>query len=62
MALHSDTLTEFAGGPGQVGIHGTNRPDLIGERVSSGCVRLDNDDIRALVDLQVPLGMPVIIV
>ena len=62
LALHSDTLTEFAGGPGQVGIHGTNRPDLIGERVSSGCVRLDNDDIRALIDLQVPLGMPVIIV
>lgn len=62
LALHSDTLTEFAGGPGQVGIHGTNRPDLIGERVSSGCVRLSNDDILALVDLQIPLGMPVIIV
>lgn len=61
LALHSDTLTEFAGGPGQVGIHGTNRPDLIGQRVSSGCVRMTNDDIRALVDLQVPLGMPVFI-
>lgn len=61
LALHSDTLTEFNGGPGQVGIHGTNRPELIGERVSSGCVRLSNDDIEALVDLQLPLGVPVFI-
>jgi lipoprotein-anchoring transpeptidase ErfK/SrfK len=61
LALHSDTLTEFNGGPGQVGIHGTNRPDLIGERVSSGCVRLDNTDVQALVDLDLPLGVPVFI-
>jgi lipoprotein-anchoring transpeptidase ErfK/SrfK len=61
LALHSDTLTEFNGGPGQVGIHGTNRPDLIGERVSSGCVRLDNEDVEALVDLDLPLGVPVFI-
>jgi lipoprotein-anchoring transpeptidase ErfK/SrfK len=61
LALHSDTLTEFNGGPGQVGIHGTNRPELIGERVSSGCVRLSNEDIEALVGLQLPLGVPVFI-
>ncbi|HRA33597.1 MAG TPA: L,D-transpeptidase family protein [Acidimicrobiales bacterium] len=61
LALHSETLTEFAGGPGQVGVHGTNQPDLIGQAVSHGCVRLNNDDIQALVDLQLPLGVPVLI-
>lgn len=61
LALHSDTLTEFGGGPGQVGIHGTNRPDRIGDAVSHGCVRLANEDIAALVDLGLPLGTPVLI-
>lgn len=61
LALHSDTLTEFAGGPGQVGIHGTNQPAKIGQRVSHGCIRLRNADIEALVGLQLPLGVPVFI-
>ncbi len=61
LALHSDTLTEFAGGPGQVGIHGTNQPDLIGQPVSHGCVRLRNADIEALVGLGLPLGAPVFV-
>ena len=62
LAMHSDTLSEFGGGDGQVGIHGTNRPDLIGQAVSHGCVRLSNDDIQELVDLQLPLGVPVFII
>ncbi len=61
LAMHSDTLSEFAGGDGQVGIHGTNRPELIGQAVSHGCVRLSNTDIQELVDLQLPLGVPVFI-
>lgn len=62
LSIHSDQITEFGeGGDGQVGIHGTNRPELIGSAVSAGCVRLNNDDIRSLVDLEVPLGMPVFI-
>jgi len=61
LALHSDTLTEFNGGAGQVGIHGTNRPDLIGQAVSHGCIRVANDDIAALVDMGIPLGTPVIV-
>ena len=44
-----------------MGIHGTNQPQLIGDAVSHGCIRLDNDDIEALVDLQLPLGVPVFI-
>lgn len=61
LAMHSDTLTEFNGGPGQVGIHGTNRPELIGQAVSHGCVRVANDDVEDLVELQLPLGVPVFI-
>lgn len=62
LSLHSDTLSEFGeGGDGQVGIHGTNRPSLIGQAVSHGCVRLRNEDIKAMVDLDLPLGVPVFI-
>ena len=61
LALHSNTLTEFGGGDGQVGIHGTNAPSKIGQAVSHGCVRLRNDDIRKVVDLGLPLGVPVFI-
>lgn len=61
LALHSETLTEFAGGPGQVGVHGTNEPELIGQAVSHGCIRLANDDIVALQELGLPLGVPVFI-
>jgi lipoprotein-anchoring transpeptidase ErfK/SrfK len=55
---HSNELTEFAGGDGQVGIHGTNDPGSIGRPVSHGCVRLPNDVVAELVR-RVPLGTPV---
>lgn len=55
---HSETLTEFAGGDGQLGIHGTNDPSSIGRSVSHGCVRVPNETIAQMVDL-VPLGTPV---
>ena len=61
LALHSNTLSEFGGGDGQVGIHGTNQPDLIGQAVSHGCIRLSNGDVQELVDLELPLGVPVFI-
>ena len=61
LALHSDTLSEFGGGDGQVGIHGTNAPALIGQRVSHGCVRLTNADVQRLVNLKFALGTPVFI-
>ena len=60
---YSDTFTNFLGGPGQLGIHGTNNPWTLGTNVSAGCVRLHNDDITYLVEtLQLPLGVPVDIV
>ena len=36
---------------GFVGIHGTNRPDLIPGRVSHGCIRMANADILRLARL-----------
>ena len=30
-----------------VGIHGTNRPELLGQAVSHGCIRVANDVARA---------------
>lgn len=60
---YSDTFTNFLGGPGQLGIHGTNNPWKLGTNASAGCVRLHNDDITHLVEtLQLPLGVPVDIV
>lgn len=56
----SDTFVTFEGGPGQLGIHGTNDPDSIGTNVSAGCIRLHNDDIVSMVEeLKVPTGVPV---
>lgn len=56
----SDVLFEFNGGPGQIAIHGTNNPELVGQNVSNGCIRLPNDAIVAIAT-QVPLGTPVVI-
>lgn len=45
---------------GIYGIHGTNKPNLIGKNVSSGCVRMKNKDAEDLFE-QIPVGTPVII-
>jgi lipoprotein-anchoring transpeptidase ErfK/SrfK len=56
----SDTFTTFNGGPGQLGIHGTNDPDTLGTSVSSGCIRTSNDDITRMVEeIKVTTGVPV---
>ena len=55
---YSDTLQTFNGGPGQLGIHGTNDPGKMGQNVSNGCIRLRNEDINKLAPV-LPLGVPV---
>ena len=45
---------------GEYAIHGTNDPRSIGGFVSYGCIRMYNDDIRALYRL-VDVGTPVIV-
>jgi lipoprotein-anchoring transpeptidase ErfK/SrfK len=53
-------LTEWPGG-GVVGIHGTSAPQLLGQAVSHGCVRMSNQAALVLKRL-VPLGTPITIV
>jgi lipoprotein-anchoring transpeptidase ErfK/SrfK len=58
LSAHSPVYTSFAGGDGQVGLHGTNRPGALGRDVSHGCIRVANAVITRLARL-VPLGTPV---
>lgn len=58
LSARSDTITEYNGGDGIIGIHGTSNPASIGRAVSLGCVRLPNDLITELHTM-VPLGTPV---
>jgi lipoprotein-anchoring transpeptidase ErfK/SrfK len=51
-------LTDWPGG-GRTAIHGTVDPGDKGTRVSHGCVRVFNEDMRKLKG--VPLGTPVVI-
>ncbi len=53
-------LTDWPGG-GIVGFHGTPWPQLLGQAVSHGCVRVANEDILFLRS-RVPLGTPLKIV
>ncbi len=41
-------------------IHGTNAPNTIGQRVSSGCIRLTNDDVEDLYS-RVNVGTKVVV-
>jgi lipoprotein-anchoring transpeptidase ErfK/SrfK len=55
----STVLTDWPGG-GYIGIHGTNMPELLPGRVSHGCIRMRNEDIRRLSELM-PVGTPLIV-
>jgi lipoprotein-anchoring transpeptidase ErfK/SrfK len=50
-------MTEWPGG-GLVGIHGTSAPQLLGQAVSHGCVRVSNTT-AALLRRWAPLGTPI---
>ena len=56
----SNTYTEFDGGPGQIAIHGTDEPWVIGTSASHGCIRLQNSQLLVLVKV-LPVGTPVTI-
>lgn len=57
---YSEVMDEFDTGVPVVALHGTNRPELLGEAKSNGCIRLPNDVIQQLADT-VPQGTPVYI-
>lgn len=61
LSARSEVLQEFAGGPGQIALHGlSNIGGVLGTAASHGCVRLSNDAIRWLVVRTGP-GTPVTI-
>jgi len=55
---YSEVHQSFGNGPGDLGIHGTDDPSVVGTDVSNGCIRLRNEDIEALAEV-LPLGVPV---
>lgn len=56
----SETLETFNGGPPQLAIHGTNQPEMLGENVSNGCIRLPNDVVIEVAEIAAP-GTPVVV-
>jgi lipoprotein-anchoring transpeptidase ErfK/SrfK len=58
-SARSPRATDWPAG-GFVGIHGTDRPDLLPGQVSHGCIRMRNADIVALAR-RMPVGTPVTI-
>jgi lipoprotein-anchoring transpeptidase ErfK/SrfK len=61
LSAYSGVFKHFGrGGDGQIGIHGTNEPQLVGRNVSHGCIRLRNPDMVWLTK-RLPLGTPVTI-
>jgi L,D-transpeptidase-like protein len=58
-SARSAVLTRWPGG-GFIGIHGTDRPELLPGRVSHGCIRMRNRAIRELAR-RMPVGTPVTI-
>jgi len=61
LTAHSNVLTEFDGGNGQVAIHGRGGAsflDPLGTAASHGCVRVENSLVGWIAS-HVPVGTPV---
>jgi lipoprotein-anchoring transpeptidase ErfK/SrfK len=58
-SARSTVLTDWPAG-GFVGIHGTDRPEILPGQVSHGCIRMKNEDILRLGRLM-PVGTPLTI-
>ncbi|MEV0585050.1 L,D-transpeptidase [Nonomuraea sp. NPDC050310] len=56
----SPVLKTFAGGPGQLAVHGTDDASAIGTRASHGCVRVSNADITWMAK-NLAIGTPVVV-
>lgn len=62
IAAFSEDLGTFGGGGmPKLALHGTNQPELMGQYVSSGCVRVPNEVVSFIADT-VPVGTVVDIV
>ena len=60
LSAYSNVLYSFGGGPGQIGLHGTNQPSSLGTNASHGCIRISNAGIMKLART-LPLGTPITI-
>ena len=60
MSGFSPALKTFAGGPGQLAVHGTNQASALGGKVSHGCVRVSNADITWMAQ-NLAIGTPVVV-
>lgn len=58
LSAYSHVLYSYGGGPGEIGIHGTNEASSIGRSRSHGCIRISNAAISRLA-AELPLGTPV---
>ena len=58
VAAFSEVLMSFGSGVGQIALHGTNAPGLIGSAASNGCLRMSNADITRLANT-VDIGTPI---
>ncbi len=60
LSAFSNVLYQFGSGDGQIAIHGTNQPNLLGQAVSNGCIRVRNSiitDLARTVDEGVPVEL-----
>jgi len=55
LSAFSNVLFSFGGGPGEIGMYGTNNPSALGTDVSHGCIRISNDGITKLAQEQIAL-------
>jgi lipoprotein-anchoring transpeptidase ErfK/SrfK len=62
IAAFSEDLGTFGGGGmPKLALHGTNQPDLMGQYISSGCIRVPDEIINFIAET-VPVGTVVDIV
>ncbi len=58
--LGSRWIGFWSDGRSQIGFHGTNDDQLVGQAVSHGCLRMENQDIEKIYE-NVAVGTPVIV-
>lgn len=61
LSSYSEVIDQINGGDAVVAIHGTRNNTILGQAVSLGCIRLDNDTLRDLARFVEP-GTPVEVV
>jgi len=59
LGTYSEALGTFGGGIPLMVLHGTNQPETITARISSGALRLRNDQLDELVSIEGLLGAPI---